>query len=88
MRALFPQAGWELVQVNYTNVVAYPAVWLVRKWRRWRSRPGNVNTHRAEDQPLPRWLNTLLREILVRLALVRLPFPFGVSLVLVARRRQ
>jgi ubiquinone/menaquinone biosynthesis C-methylase UbiE len=88
LRALFPPAGWELVHVNYTNVVAYPAVWLVRKWRRWRSQPGTVNGPRAEDQSLPRWLNTLLRGILVRLALMRLSFPFGVSLVLVARRRQ
>ena len=88
LRALFPPADWELVQVNYTNVIAYPAVWLVRKWRRWRARPGTVNSPRVEDRVLPRWLNALLREILVCLALIQLPLPFGVSLVLVARRRQ
>src|SRR5258708_25308481 len=35
LKALFPDAQWELLHVNYTNVVVYPAVWLVRKWRKW-----------------------------------------------------
>jgi hypothetical protein len=35
----------------------------------------------------PRWLNALLRQLFVGLAKTRLPFPFGVSLLLVARRR-
>ncbi|HNC24976.1 MAG TPA: class I SAM-dependent methyltransferase, partial [Opitutaceae bacterium] len=40
LRALFPPEGWEVVYVNYTNVLVYPAVWLVRKWRRLRQRLG------------------------------------------------
>ncbi len=85
LMALFPAEQWELVHVNYTNVVVYPIVWLVRKWRRWFSR-GTAGV-RPEDQLPPSWLNTLLRALLVRLAYWRLPFPFGVSLLLVARKR-
>ena len=85
LKALFPTEQWELVHVNYTNVVVYPVVWLVRKWRRWFSR-GAAGV-RSEDQLPAPWLNTLLRALLVRLAYWRLPFPFGVSLLLVARKR-
>lgn len=85
LKALFPTEQWELVHVNYTNVVVYPVVWLVRKWRRWFSRGAAVA--RSEDQLPAPWLNTLLRALLVRLAYWRLPFPFGVSLLLVARKR-
>jgi hypothetical protein len=35
----------------------------------------------------PRWINALLRAQFAALAHWRVPFPFGVSLVLVARRR-
>jgi hypothetical protein len=45
LRALFPKEGWELVYVNYTNVVVYPAVWLVRKWRAWRPPKAGANPH-------------------------------------------
>lgn len=85
LKALFPTEQWELVYVNYTNVVVYPVVWLVRKWRRWFSR-GAAGV-RSEDQLPAPWLNALLRALLVRLAYWRLPFPFGVSLLLVARKR-
>jgi SAM-dependent methyltransferase len=85
LRALFPSADWELIYVNYTNVVVYPAVWLVRKWRALRPRSGNQA--RSEDQMPAPWLNGLLRSIFVRMAHWRIPFPFGVSLLLVARRR-
>jgi ubiquinone/menaquinone biosynthesis C-methylase UbiE len=83
--ALFPADGWEVIHVNYTNVVVYPAVWLLRKWRRWF--PAGANRVRSEDRVPAAWLNLLLRRIFVGLAFWRLPFPFGVSLVLVARRR-
>ncbi|HND60187.1 MAG TPA: class I SAM-dependent methyltransferase [Opitutaceae bacterium] len=88
LRALFPPEGWEVVYVNYTNVLVYPAVWLVRKWRRLRQRLGlGAPAARTEDQLPPRWLNALLRSIFVTMARCRVPFPFGVSLVLVARRK-
>ena len=84
LRALFPAAHWELVHANYTNVIAYPAVWLVRKWRR---RPGAAAGPRAEDRVPAPWLNRLLQRIFVATGRCRIPFPFGVSLLLVARRR-
>jgi SAM-dependent methyltransferase len=80
--ALFPPAQWELIHVNYTNVFVYPGVWLVRKWRRL-----FPSTERTEDKIPPGWLNAILRALFVRPAFWRLPLPFGVSLILVARRR-
>jgi hypothetical protein len=74
--------------VNYTNVLVYPAVWLVRKWRALRRRLGRPESAaRTEDRLPPAWLNGLLRRQFVSLASWRVPFPFGVSLLLVARRR-
>jgi hypothetical protein len=88
LRALFPSTQWELVHVNYTNVVVYPAVWFIRKWRALRQRLGIAgSTKRSEDNLPPRWVNQLLRAIFVKLGEVKVPFPFGVSLILVARRR-
>jgi SAM-dependent methyltransferase len=85
LKALFPAPEWELLHVNYTNVVVYPAVWLVRKWRNWF--PHRKDQARSEDQLPPSWLNALLRWLFVRPATWRVPFPFGVSLLLVARKR-
>lgn len=86
LTALFPADQWELIQVNYTNVAAFPAVWAVRKWRQWFPRAGTAV--RSEDQLPAPWLNAVLRWLFVRPALWRIPFPFGVSLLLVARKRQ
>jgi ubiquinone/menaquinone biosynthesis C-methylase UbiE len=88
LKALFPAGEWELLYVNYTNVLAFPAVWLVRRMRGLRRsdrrQPGSTRT---EDRQPSRWLNALLRAQFVGLARWRVPFPFGVSLLLVARRR-
>ena len=85
LRALFPDAEWETVYINYTNVPAFPVVWLLRRWRRWF--PARADAARAEDrQPSP-GMNRLLHRLFVGLAFCRMPFPFGVSLLLVARRR-
>jgi len=83
--ALFPGADWDIVHVNYTNVLVYPAVWLVRKWRRWF--PARASAVRAEDTVPAAWLNRGLHVQFVALAKWRMPLPFGVSLVLVARKR-
>lgn len=87
LRALFPEREWETLHVNYTNVLVYPAVWLVRKWRRLTGRRGTGGAGRSEDKVPAAWLNRLLQSTFVGLARVRIPFPFGVSLLLVARRR-
>lgn len=85
LRAVFPETEWDVVNINYTNVVVYPVVWLIRRWRRWFPRPEHGS--RAEDGVPPGWLNQALRRVFVAMAMSRMPFPFGVSLVLVARRR-
>jgi ubiquinone/menaquinone biosynthesis C-methylase UbiE len=85
LTALFAERDWELLYVNYTNVLVYPAVWLLRRWRRWFPRPDREV--RAEDRLPPAWLNALLKRLFVGLAFWRVPFPFGVSLLLVARKR-
>lgn len=85
LRALFPASEWELVYCNYTNVVAYPAVWLLRRWRKWFPARGDVA--RAEDKIPGPAVNAVLRWLFVALATWPFPFPFGVSLILVARRR-
>jgi len=87
LRALFPPGEWELVHTNYTNALVYPAVWFVRKWRRWFPAKAKSTTARAEDTVPAGWINSGLRTQFVTLALARLPMPFGVSLVLVARKR-
>jgi SAM-dependent methyltransferase len=85
LAALFPADRWEIQHLNFTNVAVFPAVWLVRRWQRWRN-PGA--TSRVEDKIPPAGLNRLLQSWFVRLGLVRgVRFPFGVSLILVARRR-
>jgi ubiquinone/menaquinone biosynthesis C-methylase UbiE len=84
LAALFPAADWKREHVNYTNFAVFPAVWLVRNWRKWTKAKGG----RAEDALPPRWLNRLLQFVFVRTGRVSaVPFPFGVSLLLVARKR-
>ena len=90
LRALFPVGEWEIVHANYTNVLVYPAVWAVRKWRAWRGTEKKAPANgvvRSEDRIPAAPVNALLRAQFVQLAQWRVPFPFGVSLVLVARRR-
>ncbi|HET7536402.1 MAG TPA: class I SAM-dependent methyltransferase [Candidatus Didemnitutus sp.] len=84
-KALFAdEKTWKIEHVNYTNVAIFPAVWLVRKWSTWR---GNKVGRRVEDRIPAGWVNRLLRGIFVGMGRMRFPFPFGVSLLLVARRR-
>jgi SAM-dependent methyltransferase len=88
LRAIFPESSWKIEYINYTNVPAYSAVWLLRRWRRWFPAPaGSPDAERAEDRVPARWLNGLLRRVFVWMAFWRLPMPFGVSLLLVATRR-
>ena len=85
LTAVFPETEWSILHVNYTNVPAYPAVWLLRRWRRWfPARPGSV---RAEDRQPPGPINAFLKQVFVAMAFWPVPFPFGVSLLLVARRK-
>ena len=85
LQALFAGGEWETIYINYTNVPVFPVVWLLRRWRRWF--PARADAARAEDRQPAVWVNRILRSLFVELAFWRMPFPFGVSLLLVARRR-
>ena len=88
LAALFDPAAWEIVHLNYTNVAVFPIVLCVRKFRmllaRWGAPPANP---RSEDRLPPAWLNAILRWLFVGMAKMKLSFPFGVSLLLIVRRR-
>jgi SAM-dependent methyltransferase len=85
LEALFPPQDWAIEHSNYTNVAAYPAVWALRRWRK--CFPNRALGTRAEDRiPSPR-INRLLRSLFVGMGKCRMPFPFGVSLILIARKR-
>ncbi len=88
LRALFPEAQWDVVYVNYTNVIAYPAVWAIRKWRRLFPAPRERSSIvRTEDRIPPAVINSMLQWAFVTLGKVSAPLPFGVSLLLIARKR-
>jgi SAM-dependent methyltransferase len=83
---LLREAGFELLHCNYANVVAFPVVYVLRKWRT-RQPSRSAHSSRAEDRVPPRWLNKLLMAAFVLPALVPvISFPFGVGLLAVARR--
>jgi SAM-dependent methyltransferase len=84
LAALFGDGRWEILHLGYTNVLVYPAVRLVRAWRR--RFPAAPGSRRAEDRIPIRPVNAFLRWSFEASALSRFPFPFGVSLLLVARR--
>jgi SAM-dependent methyltransferase len=88
LRALFPADSWDVVHVNYTNVLVYPAVWAVRKWRGWLDSGHSTRADRRSEDRIPAApINGLLRTQFSSLAHWKVPFPFGVSLLLVASRR-
>jgi ubiquinone/menaquinone biosynthesis C-methylase UbiE len=87
LRSIFEEEQWSIEHINYTNVAAFPAVWLIRQWRS-RSAQVQKTKNRLEDAAPPAWLNWILRRLFVELGKVAMmAFPFGVSLILVARRR-
>ena len=83
LRAIFPPGEWDIVHVNYTNVLVYPLVWAIRKGRRLTGRKGG----RSEDRLPAGPINAILKWLFVATGKCRTPLPFGVSLLLVARRR-
>ena len=88
LKALFSGPEWEIVYLNHTNVLVYPVVWCIRRWRALRLALGWRPTgRRSEDRVPPAWLNGLLRRLFVGMARGRARYPIGVSLLLVATRR-
>lgn len=88
LKALFPDGNWEIVYVNYTNVPMFPVVWIIRRWRVLFPGRRRARRMRSEDRVPPTWINRLLQASFVTPAFWRIPFPFGVSLLLVARKRR
>ncbi len=87
LHAIFDPAQWSIEHINYTNVFAFPAVWAIRQWRN-RARGKHATNNRLEDVAPPAWLNWCLRRLFVETGkIAAIPLPFGVSLILVARRR-
>ncbi len=85
--ALFDASRWDVLHAAYTNVIAWPAVWLVRRMRARKKTNGGA-TARAEDRVPAAWLNGLLRFLFTAPARAPwMPAPWGVSLILVARKR-
>jgi len=88
LHALLSEAGLEVVRCDYINVLAFPAVWVLRKWRTWFPPRSSDNGPRAEERIPPPWLNRLLSACFVFPAVqTAISFPFGVGLLAVARRR-
>ena len=82
LRKLFSECDeLEICHLNYTNTLVFPAVWLVRRLRFLRSQ------QRGEDYLPPAWINSLLRRLFVWTGLLRAPMPWGVSLLVIARKK-
>lgn len=85
---LVPRDAFEVVHCNYVNVAAFPLVLLVRKWRALKMKLGGKIDARSEDAIPPGPLNALLRWSFVGPACqAAVPFPFGVGLLAVLRRK-
>jgi ubiquinone/menaquinone biosynthesis C-methylase UbiE len=79
---LFQIPNLEVLHSAYINSLAMPLVWLARKARRL----GIGTDSRAEDQIPPAVLNHFLHFAFVAPGCSRLQLPFGVGLLLIARK--
>jgi len=75
-------AGYDIIMLNYFNFWLFPLILATRYWKRF--------WHQSDDDlvlPSP-WLNKLLAKLFAseRYFINWLPFPTGVSLILVARK--
>jgi ubiquinone/menaquinone biosynthesis C-methylase UbiE len=88
LKRIIPMESFEPVHINYVNVVVLPIVFLVRKVRSLRRRTRTEPNVRSEDMTPPSWVNAPLKWLFVKLACQRVvPFPAGVGLLAVLRRR-
>jgi SAM-dependent methyltransferase len=81
---LFHHLPVKIDHCTYINVLATPLVWLARKARAIGLGTGS----RAEDHIPMMPINWLLRQAFVRPANLRIQFPFGVGLILVAHKNE
>lgn len=83
---LFEKAGLQIEFWNFINVIAFPIVCLVRFWRVVRDEEIDP-MKRPENKIPPLWLNLILEKTFVWLATQKwIRFPFGVSLLVIARK--
>ena len=80
------RAGFEVEKATYTNALLFPLVLTNRLWQRVRRSEGRA---KSDLVPVNRYLNTVLAWIskLEAFSLKRIDFPFGSSVVCVARKR-
>jgi SAM-dependent methyltransferase len=81
---LFTSLPVTIEHCSYINVIAMPLVWMARKARAL----GITGASRAEDQIPPAFLNQALHATFVGPGCSRISFPFGVGLLLVARKHE
>ena len=88
LQALLQHENLEVIHLNYINVVAFPAILLLRKISALRNKTSAASARRMEDRIPPAWLNWTLRQAFVLPACqTLLHFPIGVGLLAVVRRR-
>jgi len=83
--ALFDKRDWEILHINYTNSIAFLPALLLRKLRR--PKLPEKEESRTEFRIPPSWLNKLLKRIFVKTSMWHFPMPFGLSLLLVVRKK-
>jgi SAM-dependent methyltransferase len=85
--ALFPEKQWDHIHCSYVNSFPYPVVYFLRKLRGLRGKCGSEAT-RAEDRVPWALLNWFFYKVFVATSTSSwFTPPFGVGLILVARRR-
>lgn len=88
LQLLLRHEEMEWFHIGYVNVATFPAVYAIRKMRILREWMGLAKGARMEDKLPPAWLNRFLKSLFVMLACQKwIPFPFGVGLLAVGRKR-
>ena len=82
LRAVVERAGFRVLRVSYFNTLLFPALALMRAWKRLSG--DTSHDLRRPAPPLNRWLERVFA--LERHVVPRCALPFGASLLLVARR--
>jgi SAM-dependent methyltransferase len=85
LRAKLESAGYALEKLSYANTLLFPVVWLGRLAIQWTGRDESIDN---ENELHPGWANGLLARVFSaeRRLLTSVNFPFGVSLIAVARK--
>ena len=80
--AVVERAGFRVLRVSYFNTLLFPALALMRAWKRMRG--DSTHDLRRPAPALNRWLECVFA--LERHVVPRCALPFGASLLLLARR--